>query len=66
MMLSSATHPFLEKLELYLLNFLNEADRTEIELHLLVCEGCQQAIRELEKQIVVMQRALAPEQARVR
>jgi Putative zinc-finger len=59
MTLSSATHPFLEKLELYLLHFLNEADRTEIELHLLVCEGCQQRTRSLEEHIAVLQLALA-------
>ena len=59
MMSSSASHPSSEKLELYLLNFLKEAEIMEIELHFLFCGRCQQRTRKVEEQIAVLRLALA-------
>ena len=59
MILSSAAHPSLEKLELYLLNFLNKSIVAEVELHLLFCDDCRQRTKELEEQMAVLRLALA-------
>jgi putative zinc finger protein len=53
-------HPAEELLEEYVLHRLPEQRAAEVEEHLLVCESCREAIRELDLFVATMKVAVAP------
>jgi putative zinc finger protein len=53
-------HPTEELLEEYVLHRLPEEGAAEVEEHLLVCEGCREALRDLDLFVATMKAAVAP------
>ena len=52
-------HPSEDKLELYALGRLAEPEVEEIEIHLLVCETCQDALTATDQYVAAMRGALS-------